>query len=161
EGDKLYAGNGSLGSVTELTVSDGQISVARKIELFPNDPAGSPHLIADIVQQQGRLLVADNAQDKILVVEARTREVLQTIACVRNPYAMLLSEDGKSVFVSSWSTAQIAEYSLADGHEIAAIPVGPHPTEMVWLSESRLAVACANTNHVFVLSKGKSNSWKT
>jgi YVTN family beta-propeller protein len=159
DGARLYAGNGARGSIVELNIHDGQISLSRKIDLFPGEAPGQAHLIADIVQESGRLLVADNAQDKILVVDAAESKVVQTIASARNPYAMLLSPDRKSAFVSSWSTAQIVRYSIADGKELARIPVGPHPTEMVWLPDGRLAVACANTNFVFLLSADSTGAW--
>ena len=31
---------------------------------------------------------------------------------------------------------------------------------MVWLSHNRLAVACANTNYVFVLAKDREGKWQ-
>jgi hypothetical protein len=88
---------------------------------------------------------------------------------------MLLSPGGESVLVSSWSTAQVLEYRLSDGKELARIPVGAHPTEMLWLpapirrraadddnpasASSRLAVASANTNFVYVL-EDQHGSWR-
>jgi DNA-binding beta-propeller fold protein YncE len=159
EGDKVYAGNGSRGSITELVLNGSQIAISKKIELYPGEPAGVPHLIADIVQQNARLLVADNAQDRILVVDPIAAKVATSFLGPRNPYAILLSPDGESVFVSSWSTARIVQYRIADGKVLAEIPVGAHPTEMVWLSGSRLAVACANTNYVYVLSERKPGDW--
>jgi DNA-binding beta-propeller fold protein YncE len=170
KGDKLYAGNGARGSLTEFTVSGADLSIGRKIDLYPGEKPGAPHLIADILVDSDKLLVADGEQDKILVVDASAGMVLRGIAVMRNPYAMLLSPDGGSLFVSSWSTAQVMEYRLSDGKELARITVGAHPTEMVWLPapqaqtkgdddddnasinrSPRLAVACANTNFVYVL----------
>jgi DNA-binding beta-propeller fold protein YncE len=160
QGDKVYAGNGARGTITELAVSGGQIRISKKIDLYPGENPGVPHLIADIVALQDQLLVADNAQNTIIVVDPMASKVTRAFASTPNPYAMLLSPDGQSLFVSSWSTARIVEYRVADGSVIAEIPVGPHPTEMVWLSESRLAVACANTNAVYLLSKSRINTWR-
>jgi DNA-binding beta-propeller fold protein YncE len=114
DGARVYAGNGSLGSVTELAVEKGQLAIAKKIELYPGEPAGVPHLIADIVQHQNRLLVADNVQNKILVVDPVAAKVIASFAGPQNPYAMLLSPDRQTVFVSSWSAARIVEYRVAD-----------------------------------------------
>jgi YVTN family beta-propeller protein len=174
-GDKLYAGNGARGSLTEFAVNSGSLTVQRKIDLYPEEKAGVPHLIADILTQGDRLLVADGEQDKVLVVDPAAEKVSRSIAVARNPYAMLLSPDGTSVFVSSWSTAQVIEYRLSDGKELTRISVGAHPTEMVWLpaparnardddeepvnTSPRLAVACANTNSVYVLQK-QSGAWR-
>jgi DNA-binding beta-propeller fold protein YncE len=180
DGERLYAGNGARGSLTEFTVSGPNLTMRRKIELYPDEPAGTPHLIADILAQPDRLLVADAEQDKVLVVDANEGKVSRSFAVVRNPYAMLLSPDGSSLLVSSWSTGEVIEYLLPDGQEIARIAVGAHPTEMLWLpkpeaqarrddddddgrktkgASARLAVACANTNFVYIAAK-ENGAWR-
>jgi YVTN family beta-propeller protein len=173
--DKLYIGDGARGSVSEFRFSSSNLSFTRKIDLYGGEKPGSPHLIADIVAGSGTLLTADEEQDKVTVIDPAEGKVLHSFAVTRNPYAMLLSPDGQFVFVSSWSTAQIVEYRVSDGAEMARIPVGAHPTEMVWLtapsgggadshdkspsSSLRLAVACANTNFVYVLENQR-GSWR-
>jgi DNA-binding beta-propeller fold protein YncE len=173
-GDKLYVGNGARGSLTQFTVRGGTLSLDRKIDLYPGEKPGTPHLIADLVTGDGRLLVADGEQDKLLVVDPAEGKVLRSVAVARNPYSLLLNSEGTSVFVSSWSTAQVVEYRLSDGKEMARIPVGAHPTEMLWLPASerqpdddeapsgtapRLAVACANTNFVYIL-ENRGAAWR-
>jgi DNA-binding beta-propeller fold protein YncE len=183
-GDRLYAGNGARGSLTEFTVNGANLAVRRKIELFPGEQAGTAHLIGDIVAQGGQLLVLDGERDKVLVVDPEEGKVVRSIAVARNPYSMLLGADGTSVFVSSWSTGQVLEYRLSDGQEVSRIAVGPHPTEMLWLPQPehqnrrdqdgddddddedqpvnpspRLAVACANTNFVYVIAK-ENGAWR-
>jgi DNA-binding beta-propeller fold protein YncE len=47
-GDKLYAGNGSRGSLTEVSLSRSSLSVEREIDLYPGEKEGTvPHLIAE------------------------------------------------------------------------------------------------------------------
>jgi DNA-binding beta-propeller fold protein YncE len=181
-GDRLYAGNGARGSLTEFSVSGATLTVQRKIDLYPGESVGVPHLIGDIVAQEDRLLVADGEQAKVLVVDTAEAKVVSSIPVARNPYSMLLSPDGSSLFVSSWSTAQIKEYSLSDGRELASIDVGAHPTELLWLpapehhaprdqdgndddddkpanTSPRLAVACANTNSVYITTR-ENGKWR-
>ena len=175
-GDKLYVGNGARGALTELAVNGGSLAIERKIDLYPGEKPGTAHLLADLLTLHDRLLVADGEQDKLLVVDPAAGTVTRSIPVARNPYALLLSPDETSVFVSSWSTAEIVEYRVADGRELSRISVGPHPTEMLWLpapkrnagddddekpmnETPRLAVACANTNTVYVLQKER-GSWR-
>jgi len=178
-GDKLYVGNGARGSLTELSVNGGSLSVERKIDIYPGEKPGTAHLMADILPLNDRLLVADGEQDKLLVVDPAAGTVTRSISVARNPYGLLLSPDDASVFVSSWSTAEVIEYRVADGKELSRIAVGPHPTEMLWLpapkrpggdgddddddkpvnETPRLAVACANTNSVYVLQKER-GAWR-
>lgn len=173
-GDKLYAGNGSRASITELALQGDGLAVSRKIDLYPQETAGSPHLIADILPAGRELLVVDEEQDRIVVVDPSQAKVIRSFAVARNPYAALLAPGGESLFVSSWSTAQVIEYDLS-GKELSRIAVGPHPTEMLRLPgpkshgedgdkdddehSPRLSVACANTNYVFILSKDK-GTWR-
>lgn len=158
-GNKLYAGNGGEAYITEFSVTEGRLSGARKIELFSGEKQGAVHLIGDLLFAGQRLLVADNARDSILFVDSGSGKLGQTIHTARNPYAMLLDPDGESIFVSSWFTSRVVQYRLRDGAEMASIEVGAHPTEMAWLPAAykngslRLAVACANTNHVYVLGR--------
>jgi DNA-binding beta-propeller fold protein YncE len=159
-GTKLYAGNGARGSITEFAVNGSQLTLSKKIELFSGEPEKTPHLIADILPLANHLLVADTLQDRILEVDPAAGDVTHTIPVAHYPYAMLLAPDGKSVYVSSWTTATVVQYALPGGRELAHISVGAHPTEMVWLTHNRLAVACANTNFVFVLAKDKQGKWQ-
>jgi DNA-binding beta-propeller fold protein YncE len=157
-GKTLYAGNGARGSISEIS-ADGGLTTHRKIDLFPGEKAGSPHLISDIAVNGVDLLVADGEQDRVVVVDTKAGKPIRSFATARNPYAMVISPQERSVWISSWSTSQIVEYDIASGKEITRVTTGPHPTEMVWLSASRLAVACANTNHIWILEKN-GESWR-
>jgi DNA-binding beta-propeller fold protein YncE len=160
DGTKLYAGNGAHAGITEFAVSGSQLSVSRKIELFPGEPRQTLHLIADIVALKNRLLVLDTLQDRLFEVDPVSGKITGATAVAPYPYAMLMAPDGNSVYISSWTTASVVQYALSSGKELARIPVGAHPTEMVWLSHNRLAVACANTNYVFVLAKDRQGKWQ-
>lgn len=160
DGTKLYAGNGSRASLTELSVNGSQLTVSRKIDLFPGEPSKTLHLIADILPFKNCLLVIDTLQNRLYEVDPVSGKVTGNIAIAPYPYAMLMAPDGNSVYISSWTTASIVQYALPSGKELARIAVGAHPTEMVWLSHNRLGVACANTNYVYVLAKGQQGNWQ-
>lgn len=160
DGTKLYAGNGARASITEFAVKGAALTVARKIDLFPGEPAQTPHLIADIVPHNGGLLVLDTLQNRLFEVDPASGKVTLTIPVGDYPYAMLMAPDGRSVYVSSWTTATVLQYALPSGKEVARIAVGAHPTEMVWLTRNRLAVACANTNFVFLLGRNRQGAWR-
>jgi DNA-binding beta-propeller fold protein YncE len=166
-GEKLYAGNGARGSITEIAVRGDALTIERKIDLYPGEKSGNPHLISEILVRGDDLLIADAEQDRVFVVSAATGNVARSFTTARNPYAMLLSPDGGAVWISSWSTAQVVEYDLSSGNEIARAATGSHPTEMAWLpatkgdkDDLRLAIACANTNTVLVLSKDGAQGWR-
>ena len=161
-GDKLYAGNGGRPTVAEFTFSHGNLTAQRKFELCPGEQGHVGHLVGDVVLSRdgNQLLVSDVDQDMIYLVDVDSGKVLRSIAGAPNPYGLLINPDGKSFFVTSWSTASVHQYRMEDGAEVAVISVGAHPTEMVWQPESggRLFVACANTNDVYVAA-ASGESW--
>jgi DNA-binding beta-propeller fold protein YncE len=161
DGSRLYAGNGARASITEFSADTHQLTVSKKIDLFPGEPLQTPHLIADIVPFKNHLLVLDTLQNRIFDVDPAQGKITATIPVGPYPYAMLLAPDGLSVYVSSWTTATVEQYALPSGKQLAQIPVGAHPTEMLWLPRNRLAVACANTNYVFILSRDQQGKWQT
>lgn len=161
-GDKLYAGNGGRPTVEEFSFSNGNLTAQRKFELCPSERGRVGHLVGDVaLSDHGKqLLVTDVDQDVVYVVDVDSGKVLRQIAVAPNPYGLLIHPDGKSFFVTSWSTASVHLYRLEDGAEVSVISVGAHPTEMLWQPESggRLFVACANTNYVYVAA-ASGESW--
>ncbi len=121
-GTKLYAGNGAHASITEFSVNGKQLTVSKKIELFPGEPLQTPHLIADILARDNHLLVADTLQDRIFEVDPVLGKLTRTIPVAHNPYAMLMAPDRKSVFVSSWTTATVVQYALPAGRNWFEFP---------------------------------------
>ena len=160
DGTRLYAGNGARASITRFAVKGSQLTISGKIDLFPGEPPQTLHLIADILPLKSRLLVLDTLQDRLFQVEPASGKVTGNTSLAPYPYSMLLAPDGQSVYVSSWTTSSVVQYELPSGKELARIPVGAHPTEMVWLSHNRLAVACANTNYVFIVKRDAQGKWQ-
>jgi DNA-binding beta-propeller fold protein YncE len=159
DGARLYAGNGARARITEFGVHASQLTISKKFALFPGEPPQTLHLIADILPFKNRLLVLDTLQNRLLEVDPMLGKVTAAVAVAPYPYSMVMAPDGNSVYISSWTTASVVQYTLSSGKELARISVGAHPTEMVWLSHGRLAVACANTNYVFVLAKDQQGKW--
>src|SRR5262249_38102431 len=67
-------------------------------------------------------------------------------------YAAMVSPDGANLYVSIWGGAKIAVFNAATLAPQGEIAVGEHPNAMVQSRDgSRLFVACANTNAVWVV----------
>lgn len=89
--------------------------------------------------------------ESVTSLDVETRAVLKTTALPAEPYATITAPDG-TVYVSLWGGSRVMVLdpsSLAITKEIA---VGEHPNAMVLSKDaSRLFVACANTNAVWVV----------
>src|SRR3989442_1352685 len=67
-------------------------------------------------------------------------------------YAALVSPDGRTVYVSLWGGAKILAFDAATLEKRGEIAVGEHPNAMAFSKDgTRLFVACANTNAVWVV----------
>src|SRR5262249_27377311 len=68
-----------------------------------------------------------------------------------NPYELVFSQDGSTLFVSNWASASVSVIDTASNRVISTIPVGSNPNDMKLSSDGRLFVACSNDNTVYVI----------
>lgn len=164
-GRTVYVGGGAEASVFEYKFEDGKQTPTRVFTVVPKESRAWQDFIGDVqVSPDGRLLYATNLyRDQIEVINPQSGMVIEHYKTGRRPYRILFAPDGKSYFVSSWADGSIYQHSVADGSRLGVIRAGLHPTDML-LSDrvirsegqeapfwkSRLFVAAANTNSVFV-----------
>lgn len=119
-----------------------------KVDLRPSGiwPTG---LAAD--DAHGRLFVVSRLDSMIARVDLRTRVVEQRAPLGAVPYTVIVSRDGTRLYVSLWSSAQVAVLDAATLAVLRTIPVGDHPTDLVEAADGRVFVANANENRVAVV----------
>ena len=71
------------------------------------------------------------------------------------PYDVLVSRDGKHLFVSDWAGKRVWLIDTATLTPTTTVPVGDHPNQMAQHADGRLFVACASSNSVSVLDPAK------
>jgi YVTN family beta-propeller protein len=162
KGDRVYVSGGSEGAVFEFAFAEGTLTPARIFKI------GEKNFIGDVTfDPAGHLLyAADLFRDSIVVINPQSGMTIARFATGRRPYRILFHPDGKSLFVSSWADGTVYRQDTVNGSLIAKIPLGAHPTDMVWLPgapaaddataekpawSARLFVAAANTNNVYVV----------
>lgn len=166
-GKNVYVGGGSSGSIFEFTLSEeGQLRPARTFEVVPAAQRQSQDFIGDVTPSpDGRLLYAAILhRNLIAVINPLSGMVIEKIQTARRPYRILFHPDGQSFFVSSWADSAVVHHRAETGERLNVFRVGPHPTDMIWRTKppelledevvdwkSRLFVASANTNNVYVL----------
>jgi len=163
-GDRLYVGGGSKASVFEFTFADGTLTPARTFAVPSQDHVSGHDMIGDVtLSPDGRLLyAADLYHDSVVVINPQSGMVIERFKTGRRPYRILFHPDGKSFFVTSWADGTLGHYDASSGSELARVPLGAHPTDMVWRAGgatdadgdeqkyvARLFVAAANTNSVY------------
>ena len=160
DGKRLYASGSSENVIYEFTFQNGRLAAAGNISL------GSPerHPGRDVIDNagfvggievdaEGKLLyVTQIYGQRVRAIDLEQRKIVATADLDAEPYTCMLSEDGETLFVSLWGGAKVLmldPWSLIVKGEVA---VGDHPNAMALTRDgTRLFVACANTNAVWVV----------
>jgi len=168
KGDRVWVGGGSQAAVFEFAFSEGKLTPRRTFAVAPPDKRTVNDFIGDVaLSPDGRLLyAADLYRDAVAVINPQSGIVTERFQTGRRPYRILFHPDGKSLFVTSWTDGMLHHHQADDGRLLARVRLGPHPTDMAWLTGkpplaeeeesapswvARLFVAAANTNHVYVV----------
>lgn len=176
DGKKVYVGGGSRATVYEFDFSAGQLTPARQFEITPSAERKPQDFIGDVTTSpDGRLIYAAQLyRDAIAVINPQSGRVIDRFKTGRRPYRILFHPDGKLFWVSSWADGSVYQHQTSDGAMLKRLGLGPHTTDMVWsdrkptLAEgeedpnwkSRIFVAAANTNNVYVLGVTESNDFQ-
>ena len=141
--------------------------------LIGNKPGGMgipyPAAVADV---GGKLLVADNLSDDVLLIDPVTGSVLQRFDLSEGdvvpgtyPATLAVSKDGKRAFVGLWNASEIAELDLEKGTVGRKLPLlkpqeavrpGSHPSSLVLAPDGKtLYVSLANRDSVAAVEVGE------
>ncbi len=170
--NRLYVGGGSLASVFEFTLEGGKLTPGRTFETVPKASRAQHDFVGDVAfSPDGRMLyAAELYNNSVAVVNPQSGLVVAHIKTGRRPYRILFHPDGKSFFVSHWADGTIGHYDTAGGGQIVRLPIGQHPTDMLWRKggsdgapgepqwTDRLFVAAANTNNVYTVGVNESGT---
>jgi DNA-binding beta-propeller fold protein YncE len=165
KGDRVYVGGGSKASVFEFDFAGGTLTAGRTFTVTPANRLTDRDMIGDVaLSPDGRLIyAADLYHDSLVEINPQSGMVIGRIKTGRRPYRILFHPDGKSLFVTSWTDGYMGHYDASNGGELARVPLGMHPTDMVWRNggppeappagepawTARIFVAAANTNSVY------------
>jgi DNA-binding beta-propeller fold protein YncE len=138
-GQRLYAANLVVHSVTELDLAKGLVS--REIQLGRGEAAPVP---AEIGPARG--------EDEASITKRAEAMLYGSWSDDPYPYACVLDEEQSRLYVSYWAQAVVGVIDLRAGALIGRWATEEHPNEMVLSRSGRhLYVANANRNSVSVL----------
>ncbi len=153
-GSKTIAG--SPAPIYEFTYSDGRLS---------DQPAGQfletidPKLVwwAGVAYLPAKhwLYAANRGTgpdpSNVVVFDTDTHEIVTRIPVEINPYQLVLTPDGKKLFVSNWASESVSVIDTATNKVVRTLHVGMNPNDMKLSADGRLFVACSNDNTVHVI----------
>ena len=160
DGKRLFASGSSENVIYEFTFQGGRLTAAGNIRIAPAEVHPGQDVIVNAgfvagleISGDGRMLYATQVYgQKVRAIDLAERKVVATADLPAEPYTCLLSNDGQTLFVSMWGGAKVVlldPWTLVQKGEIA---VGEHPNALELSRDgTRLFVACANTNAVWVV----------
>lgn len=151
DGKRLYASGGAASIVQELRVGAKGLEKGAVFTLKKPDKTSFVGGLA--VSPDGKRLYAVHVLGQTLsAIDLESGQVAQTVDLPAEAYTTLAAPDGKTLFVSLWGGAKILLFDAATLAPRGEVAVGEHPNAMVLSKDgTRLFVACANTNEVWVV----------
>jgi DNA-binding beta-propeller fold protein YncE len=150
DGTKVYVGGGGQNNVQELAYADGVLTKGRTMAL-PGQ-TGETFAGGVAISKDGRTLFVTRVFAMTLsAIDLGTGLVTKTVQLGAEPYAPVISPDGRMVYVSLWGGSRVSVY-LADGLvPVTDMPSGDHPSAMTFSADGkRLFVAAADSAAVWV-----------
>jgi YVTN family beta-propeller protein len=87
----------------------------------------------------------------VVVFDTTSGKLLQRIPVEVNPYALVLSDNGQTLYVSNWGSSSVSVIDVNTRRVTGRISVGDNPNDMAMSKDGRLFVSCANDNTVSVI----------
>jgi YVTN family beta-propeller protein len=147
---------GSMAPIYELAYKDGRLSEKPSGGLVETiDP--KEVWWSGVAYQPGKHLVyAANrgtgvGPSNVVVFDAKTRQIVTRIPVEINPYATVLSKDGRRLFVSNWASESVSVIDTEANKVIRTLHVGMNPNDMKLAEDGRLFVVCSNDNTIHVI----------
>jgi YVTN family beta-propeller protein len=98
------------------------------------------------------LFAANRTEGQVVVFDTDTKRLLARIPTEVNPYDLVLSAGGRTLYCSNWASDSVSVIDTAALKVSATIGVGDNPNDMVLARDGRLFVACSNDNSVVVIN---------
>ena len=169
DGRTFYASGGNangtkvppaLAPIYEFSYKDGRLSAEPIARLDETIDLRSVYWSGLAYHPKKELLYAanrgTNAQpSNVVVFDAKTRKIVTRIPVEVNPYELVFSRDGSTLFVSNWASNSVSVIDTAANRVTGVIRVGSNPNDMKMSADGRLFVACSNDNTIHVIDTKK------
>jgi YVTN family beta-propeller protein len=147
---------GSMAPIYEFTYKDGRLSDQPTGSLVETIEAKKVWWSGVAYLPGKHLIYAANrgtglGPSNVVVFDARTRQIVTRIPVEINPYATVLSREGRRLFVSNWASESVSVIDTGTNKVIRTLHVGMNPNDMKLAADGRLFVACSNDNSIHVI----------
>jgi len=92
-----------------------------------------------------------NLAGHVVLFDTGTGKLLKRVQVENAPYDLVLSPDGRRLYVSNWGSDSVSVIDTEQDRVVARYAVDDNPNDMELHKDGRLFVSCANDNSVVVL----------
>lgn len=166
DGSRLYVSGGNASARSEQTATrapvyvfgyrDGRLTDKPLSTLEETIPHDKIYWSGLVYHPKKSLLYAANRgtgpeTGSVVVFDTETSALVKRIPVEVNPYDVVLSPDGGTLYVTNWASDSVSVIDTASMEVVNMLRVGDNPNDMVLARDGRLFVACANDNTVVVI----------
>jgi YVTN family beta-propeller protein len=101
------------------------------------------------------LFAANKTDGNVVVFDTENGELLDRIPVEVNPYDLVLTKDGSTLYCSNWASDSVSVIDTGTLRVRATVRVGDNPNDIALSDDGRLFVACSNDNTVLVIDTAK------
>ena len=149
---RLYSSGAAANTIEELRFEKGTLKPAASLPVAERDKGSETFIGGVAVSPDGGRVYAVNVLGQTLSSVDPVTRAVRSAPLPAEPYTCLVPPDGRTVLVSLWGGAKILVFDAETLAPAGEIPVGEHPNAMALSPDgTRLFVACANTNAVWVV----------
>ena len=146
----------SRAPIYEFSYSNGRLSEHPTGQLDETIPLDKIYWSGLAYHPRKSLLYASNrgtsdAPSNVVVFDTKTRTIVSRIPVEVNPYEVVFSGDGDTLFVSNWASKSVSVIDTRSNRVTGTIAVGANPNDMKLSPDGRLFVACSNDNTIYVI----------
>ena len=137
-------------SVIQGTVLRDRIALEPPI-LIPGLDAKTRYITGVARGRDGALFAVNINNDTVYRLSPSTSAVEASAKSGYGAYRAAVSADGAKLAVSNWGDQSVTLFAARTLHQLARIPVGIHPNDLVFGPDGRLFVANAGSNSVSII----------
>lgn len=162
-GDRLYVSGGNangrkatLAPIYVFGYRDGELTNAPVQELNESLRPDQVYWSGVVHHPKKDILYALNrgtgpVTGQVVLFDTKSGTLKKRIAVEVNPYQIVISPDGRRLYVSNWASDSVSVIDTESEKVIRVIPAGDNPNDLALSSDGRLFVSCGNENMVTVI----------
>ena len=149
----IYASGGNDNRIVKYDIINNKLKLSDTIPLGRPWPVKISPAGIDIDDARQLLYVVTKENNRLYVVDLKTKKIRSIVPLGGEAYTCLLSADRKELYISCWGCNRILIFDTKSLSKIAEISVGSNPNEICLSHNGQwLYVANANDNSVSVLN---------